>query len=273
MNPTKSALSAFFIKKSLFGISLSAMLVAPTAFAQVFVNEQFNYVDQAAMAANWTISGNNALTLNSGAGNASIPGTGTAANIWSGSTLSLTPTDQNPVRLTADISAPGNAGTVGTVGLRQAGGINPLFEMGLYRVFDNTQTGPDTSAPLSPTGMGIGVRTINIGTDLNLQDWVKMGDYYNGSARFEATFTSTSVTTRVDLNIDGTWDLSYTENGTTPTGTFGDLRVHSPAASTAGAGGITVDNIVLEVVSVPEPSMYAMFSLGTLILAVARRRK
>ena len=260
------------MKKSLVGMSLlAAATFAPIASAQVIVNEQFNYADQAAMDVNWNLSANNLMTLNPGLGNATIPGAGTTANIWAGSTFTLTPTDQNPIRLTADISAPGNAGTVGTVGLRQAGGINPLFEMGLYRSFDNVQTGPDSSAALSPVGTGIGVRTINVGSDLNLQDWVKMGDYYNGSARFEATFTSTSVTTRVDLNIDGTWDLSYTENGTVPTAAFGDLRVHSPVASTAGAGGITVDNIVLEVV--PEPSTYALFGLGAAALAFYRRKK
>jgi hypothetical protein len=271
MNPTKSALSAFCMKKSLCGISLCALMVAPGAFAQVIVNEQFNYADQTALDANWNLGANNTLTLNPATGNASIAGTGTNPNIWDATTFSLTPSDQNQIRLTADISAPGNAGSVGTVGLRT--GANPLFEMGLYRIFDNTQTGPDTTAILSPSGTGIGVRTINIGTDLNGQDWVKMGDYYNGSARFEATFTATIVTTRIDLNIDGTWDLSYTENGPAQIGAFTDLRVHSPAASTAGAGGITVDNIVLEVVSVPEPSTYALLGLGGFLFAAARRRK
>jgi hypothetical protein len=262
------------MKKSLFGLGLlAATVIGPAAFAQVIVNEQFNYADQAALDANWNLGVNNTLTLNPATGNASIAGTGSNPNIWDATTFSLTPTDQNPVRLTADISSLGNAGTVGTVGLRQAGGISPLFEMGLYRSFDNTQTGPDTAATLSPAGAGIGVRTLNLGASLNGQNWVKMGDYYNGSARFESTFTSTSVTTRIDLNIDGTWDLSYTENGTTQTGPFGDLRVHSPVASTAGAGGITVDIIVLEVVSVPEPSTYALIGFGILIMAAGRRRK
>ncbi len=263
------------MKKSLLGMGLLAAAAgfAQIVSAQVIVDEQFNYADQTALDVNWNLSANNTLTLNPGTATASIAGSGTAANIWAGS-LSLTPTDLNPVRLTADISAPGNAGTVGTIGLRQAGGISPLFEMGLYRSFDNSQTGPDTTAILTPAGTGIGVRTINIGSDLNGQDWVKMGDYYNGSARFEATFTATSVTTRIDLNIDGSWDLSYTENGTAPIGTFGDLRVHSPVASNPlAAGGITVDNIVLEVVTVPEPATYALFALGGAVLVAARRRK
>lgn len=260
------------MKKSLLGISLLAAAgFTQIASAQVIVNEQFNYADQAAMDVNWNLGVNNTLTLNPANGNASIGGTGTNPNIWDGTTFSLTPSDQNPIRLTADISAPGNAGTVGTVGLRT--GANPLFEMGLYRIFDNTQTGPDTTAILSPSGTGIGVRTISIGTDLNGQDWVKMGDYYNGTARFEATFSAMSVTTRIDLNIDGTWDLSYTENGPAQIGAFTDLRVHSPAASTAGAGGITVDNIVLEVTTVPEPTTYALLALGGVAMAVVRRRK
>jgi hypothetical protein len=257
-------------QRALLALGAVAILgLANNASAQVIVSEQFNYADQAALDVNWNLGLNNTLTLNPGTSDASISGAGTNPNIWAGSTFSLAPTDASPIRLTADISAPGNAGTVGTVGLRQSGGINPLFEMGLYRSFDNVQTGPDTTA--IGTGTGIGVRTINIGSDLNAQDWVKMGDYYNGSARFEATFTSTSVTTRIDLNIDGTWDLSYTENGTVPTAAFSDLRVHSPVASTAGAGGITVDNIVLEVV--PEPSTYALLGLGGLFVGFAAKRR
>jgi MYXO-CTERM domain-containing protein len=99
------------------------------------------------------------------------------------------------------------------------------------------------------------------------------GDYYNGSARFEATFSATSVTTRIDLNIDGTWDLSYTENGPGQIGAFTDLRVHSPATSSAGAGGIIVDNIVLEVTTAPEPTPNALLAVGGLVLLAARRRK
>lgn len=257
-------------QRALLALGAVAILgLANNVSAQVIVSEQFNYADQAALDVNWNLGANNTLTLNPGTSNATIPGAGTNPNIWAGSTFSLTPTDASPVRLTADISAPGNAGTVGTIGLRQSGGINPLFEMGLYRSFDNIQSGPDTTT--IGTGTGIGVRTINIGTDLNGQDWVKMGDYYNGSARFEATFMGTSVTTRIDLNIDGTWDLSYTENGTAPIAAFSDLRVHSPVASTAGAGGITVDNIVLEVV--PEPSTYALLGLGGLFVGFAAKRR
>ena len=254
-----------------FLASVTLLALAGSASAQVIVSEQFSYATQAELDANWSrpAGNNNVLTLDPGTGTASIPGTGSNPNIWSGSTFSLTPSDASPIRLTADISAPGNAGTVGTIGLRQSGGINPLFEMGLYRSFDNVQTGPDTTA--IGAGTGIGVRTINVGTDLNAQDWVKMGDYYNGTARFEATFTATGVRTRIDVGIDGVWEFDYTENGTAQTAAFSDLRVHSPVASTAGAGGIIVDNIRLEVI--PEPSTYALFALGAAGLAFARRRK
>jgi hypothetical protein len=255
-------------------LKLGAIVVAAlvqTASAQVIVNEQFNYVNQAALEANWEIGVG--LTLDGGVGNpapsAAHPGTGTTPNLWIGSTFSLTPTDANPVRLTADIFSSGNALQANTVGLRQSGGVNPLFEMGLYRLFDNVQTGPTTTSALAPVEDGIGIRTINIGIDLPGQDWVKMGEVYTGWARWESTFTELNVTTRVDLGINGIWDLSFTELGTNSIAAFSQLRIHSPAASTGG--GFNVDNIVLEII--PEPSTYALFGLGALAFAFFARRK
>jgi hypothetical protein len=261
------------MKRLLFPIGVLAVVaLAQTSSAQVIVNEQFNYATQAALEANWTI-GTVALTLDNGVGNAAPSvfhaGTGTSPSLWTGSAFSLTPTDANPVRLTADMLSSGNGQQANTIGLRQSGGINPLFEMGMYRIFDNIQTGPDSAAALSPTEDGIGVRTINIAEDLNLQDWVKMGANYTGWARWEATFTELSVTTRIDLGIDGTWDLSYTETGTTPIAAFSQLRIHSPATSTGG--GFHVDNIVLEIV--PEPSTYALLGLGAVTFGFLARRK
>lgn len=241
-----------------------------TASAQVIVNEQFNYPDTAAMSANWQL-GTAPLSLDTGFGNplpsAFHPGTSTSPNIWIGSTFSLIPTDVNPVRLTADIYSDGNAQSANTVGLRQGGGFNPLFEMGMYRFFDNVQTGPNTTGILSPNQDGIGVRTILIGEDLNGQDWVKMGENYVGWARWEATFTELSVVTRVDLGVDGSWDFSYTETGTTPTAAFSQLRIHSPAVGSGG--GFRVDNVLLE--SVPEPTSVALWLLGLLGVSYTMR--
>ena len=254
--------------------ALAAVVCSPALFAQVIVNETFDYADQAALDVNWNLGANSPLSLNTGVGNPAPsvdnPATGTNPNIWAGSTFSLTPSDANPIRLTADITSSGTVGSVTTVGLRQQGGINPLFEMGIYRIFDNVQTGPSSAA--AGSGSGIGVRTVNIGESLpGPQNWVKMGEYYTGTARFEATFTELSVVTRVDLGIDGSWDLEYTETGTTSIGAFGDLRIHAPAAATTGTGGASVDNLRLEVV--PEPSTFALFGLGGLAFAMLRRRK
>lgn len=229
--------------------TLAVFALAHSTAAQVIVNERFDYLDTAAMSANWQM-GTAALSLSTANGNpapsAFHPGTSTSPNIWIGSTFSLTPGDAQPVRLTADIWSAGNPQSSDTVGLRQSGGFEPLFEMGMYRSFDNVQTGPSNVAAISPAQDGIGVRTINIGVDLNAQDWVKMSPNYVGWARWQATFTASNVVTRVDLGIDGTWDLAYTEIGTNSIAPFSELRIHSPALGTGG--GFMVDNILLEVV-------------------------
>lgn len=256
--------------------ALSALLLALGAgstYAQVFVNEQFNYADQAALNLNWQQGAGLTLSPTGGDPGAGAinAGTGTGANVWIGSTFSLIPTDENNVRLSADIFSSGNANQATTIGLRGPGAaVNPLFEMGMYRSFDNIQTGPDSSTTTAVTD-GIGVRTLSIGVDLPGQDWVKMSSNYTGWAHFEATFSRSNVTTRIDIDKDGIWDFSYTEVGTNSIATIGHLRVHSPATSTGGPA--TVDNIVLEVVAVPEPTTYAMFGLGAGILWAARRRR
>src|SRR5688500_19215786 len=87
--------------------ALAAAVCSPALFAQVIVNETFSYADQAALDVNWNLGGNSPLSLNTGVGNpapsVNNPATGTNPNIWAGSTFSLTPTDTNPIRLTADI--------------------------------------------------------------------------------------------------------------------------------------------------------------------------
>ena len=65
--------------------------------------------------------------------------------------------------------------------------------------------------------------------------------------------------------------IVFTENGTATIGAFTELRVHAPATTGAGTSGAIVDNLRLEVI--PEPSTFALFGLGGLLLAAMRRRK
>lgn len=261
------------MKKPLAAMSLLAAVAMPAAMAQVLpysvVLDSFDYADTAAMQVNWNPQTASTMTLDTTLGNpgssARFTGANTTAQLWRGNTFSLTPTDANPILLGADIYNPGNA-TVTTVGLRT--GANPLFEMGLYRIFDNSQTGPDTTTAPATAATGIGVRTINIGTDLAGQDWVRMGGYYTGWARYETIITATTVNTRIDVGIDGTWDFDYTERGAA-IGTFTDLRIHAPASNAAGTE-THVDNVVLQVI--PEPTSLALMGLGAFAL-VSRRRK
>src|SRR5688572_735872 len=153
---------------------LAAAVCSPAFFAQVIVNDTFDYADQAALDVNWNL-GTSPLSLNIGVGNpapsVNNPATSNSPNIWAGSTFSLTPTDTSPIRLTADITSDGTVGSVTTVGLR--GGFF-IFEMGIYRVFDNVQTGPDTAERNTPANAnGFGVRTFTMGRFLpGPQDWV-----------------------------------------------------------------------------------------------------
>jgi hypothetical protein len=249
-----------------FIASLALGVAVSTSMAQVLVNETFSYGSLADMQLNWGT--NAALTLDTTLGNPSPSAAHSGAAVvstWRGSTFSITPTDANPIQLTADIYSTGIADQSNTVGLRT--GANPLFEMGMYRFFDNNfENSNETALSL---GSGHGVRTINLGKPLPGQNWTLFGPEYTGWARWEATFGTYGVTVRVDYGITGEWDITFSEIGTTATGAFSDLRIHSPVASPNG--GFNVDNIRLEVI--PEPSSFVLAGLGAAALLIFRRRK
>lgn len=245
------------------GICAAAM----TASAQVLVNETFDYPDLASLQANW--GNKTGLSLADALGNPapSAAHDGSAQfHSWIGSPLSVVPTAASPMILKADIWSSGTAGQRNTVGFRT--GASPLFEMGLYNAFDN-----DVDGPLSPSGTGIGMRILNFAgsADLTGQDWVLIGDMYEGWARWEATFTDLSLTVRVDEGIDGTWDITYTSVGTTPAAAFTDLRFGGPSGLASAAGGFNVDNISVTIV--PEPSTAALLTLAALLLARQMRQR
>jgi hypothetical protein len=244
-------------------VALAQGAVAQTT---VILNEPFNYADLAALQANWGATAGLGLDLVGGNPSPSATHGGSATiHAWVGNnTFSLTPTDVNPVVLTADIWDSGVGNQRNTVGLRQFGGITPLFEMGMYNAFNDP----------APGGLsGEGVRLVNLAGS---QNWHYMGPYTTGWSRWEATFSTYSVTVRVDTGIDSTWDLAWTSTGATAIGPFGDIRFGGPSGSSSAGGGFAVDNIRLEVTTVPEPSALALSLLGGFGLAagvISRRRK
>jgi PEP-CTERM motif len=244
----------------IFGSCLIVILAqCAVAQATVILNEPFNYADLAALQANWGATAG--LGLDLVGGNPSPSATHSGANTihsWVGNgTFSITPTDANPIVFTADIWDSGTGNQRNTVGLRT--GANPLFEMGMYNSFNDP--GP---------GSGEGVRLVSLAGS---QNWHQMGPFTTGWSRWEATFTTYSVTIRVDTGIDSTWDLNWTSTGVTPIGAFSDLRFGGPSGVTSPAA-FAVDNIRLEVTTVPEPSALALSLLGGLgLAAISRRRK
>jgi hypothetical protein len=246
-----------------FAAGIAAGMIAcsiQAASPQLILNEPFNYPDLASLQAVWGATAG--LGLDLAGGNPSPSATHSGVNTihsWVGNgTFSITPTDANPLVLTADIWDSGAGNQRNSIGLRT--GANPLFEMGMYNAFNDPAT-----------GSGEGVRLVSLAGS---QNWHQMGPYTTGWSRWEATFTTYSVTVRVDTGIDSTWDLSWTSTGVTPIGAFSDLRFGGPSGVASAGGGFAVDNIRLEVIAVPEPSTMALSLLGGLsTLWIMRRRK
>ncbi len=243
-----------------FGSCLAVALAqCAVAQATVILNETFDYADLAALQANWGVTAGLGLDLVGGnpAPSATHSGVNTIHSWVGNGTFSIAPTDVNPIVLTADIWDSGAGNQRNTIGLRT--GANPLFEMGMYNAFNHPAA-----------GSGEGVRLVSLAGSEN---WHQMGSYTTGWSRWEATFTKYSVTVRVDTGIDSTWDLSWTSTGVNPIGAFSDLRFGGPSGVASAGGGFAVDNIRLEVLTIPEPSAMALSFLGGLgILWKIRRR-
>lgn len=224
--------------------------IALSASAQVLIDETFDYADTPAMLANWS---GGAATLDAGFGNfapSAFHPSGTV-NSWTGS-LSLDPA-VSPFVLRADIYDDGTPG-MQTVGFRQAGGADPLFEMGHY----DFQSGHYNA------------RILFFGGNEN---WVSVHEAAGavGWNRWEATFTATGVSLTLDIGIDGNIDATLVSTGTAPNNPFASLRFGGPS-NLSGGDGTFYDNISLEVI--PEPSTYAAVFGGLALLGafVYRRR-
>lgn len=243
---------------------IGATLCSTSSQAQVYVNETFDYADDAALQAKWNGAG---LSLDTTAGLGAPAGahSGAAtAHTWIGSSFSITPTDDAPLLLSGDIWYSGNNNQRNTIGLRTD--ANPLFEMGFYN-------------QATPSANGLAVRLLGLGGS---PGWVELIPYTTlgtGSEaaqwiHLEALFTAKSVTVSWDLGATGVFNGTQTWTGTTDAKAFTDLRFGGPSGNSSTGGGFLVDNIRLEGIAVPEPSTATFLGLGLSgLLAWRRARK
>lgn len=247
------------IRKLFVLVAPIVALMAVPSFAAVVVNEGFeSYASTAAMQANWGNAGLGTLGTGNGNPGNSAEHPGGVVNSWVGSVFSLTPSSTESIRLTADIFDDGTSSNERiTVGLRN--GANPLFEMGHY----------------NSTAQHFHVRVLNM---YGNEGWVPLapgltaGGLVAGWNRFQATFSATDLTVTIDLGANGTIDGTFRSAGALSATPFVDLRFGGPS-NLSSPGGVRFDNILLETVAVPEPNTCAWWCIGSLGMAVFRRRR
>lgn len=244
-NPNTTIMNKNDLMKTFLAASVAGGF-ALSASAQVLVDEDFE-----SGIGNWTLGTGGSLDTEFGNPGQSGAHDGSASiHSWAGSSLSVMPTDENPVVLSADIYDSGAASQRNTLGFRT--GADPLFEMGQYLT------------------SGYAVRVLNFAGNEN---WVSVAsDLTAGWNRWEATFTADTLVVTLDLGIDGTIDHTLTSTGSGFNNAFTDLRFGGPSGTSSSGGGFNIDNINLEVI--PEPSTYAAIFGGLALVGafVYRRR-
>jgi hypothetical protein len=234
-----------------------AIAIAQPAMATLIVDEDFEgYADTAAMQANWGAAGLGTLDAGFGNPGQSAAHLGGTVNSWGGSAFSLIPAAGAEVVLTADIyDDGGSANERMTVGLRN--GATPLFEMGHY----------------NGTTEHYHIRVLNM---YGGGDWQPISAGLKASSgqpagwnRYQAIFTDSTLTVTIDLGADGSIDGTFVAAGAPSANPFVDLRFGGPSNLSSAGGGVSYDNIRLEVI--PEPATLSLLALGG--MALLRRRR
>ncbi|MEM8680913.1 MAG: hypothetical protein AAGF97_16330 [Planctomycetota bacterium] len=259
------------LRRVLLALAVSFFGCVAAAQATTFVNENFDsYADTAAMEAVWTPSAtggtlDNALSFSPN--NSAAHGGGGTNQRSDFGTVDATATEN--LVLTARIYDDALvANDRITVGLR--GGPFPLFEMGRYNSFD------------VPSGAGntdtYGIRATLFSNGIS-PGWVAFSDGGNaipateGWHTYQAIFSLSGLTVNLDLLSDGSIDhtLNFAGDGNLYGG-FSDLRFGGPSNLSSAGGGANFDDIVLEMVAVPEPSGLWIAGIAAAAMMLVRRR-
>ncbi|MCA9180821.1 MAG: PEP-CTERM sorting domain-containing protein, partial [Planctomycetales bacterium] len=90
---------------------------------------------------------------------------------------------------------------------------------------------------------------------------------------FSVEISDTTVDFSLDLGSDGTIDSTMNFTSTAGPSGFNELRIGGPSSLSSAGGGAKFDNLLLETVSVPEPTSAGLCVLLGCLGLVRRRRR
>lgn len=249
-----------------------AAILLPACYANgtVIVSEDFDsYADTAALGGVWSLGdGTLDTVLGNPSQSLSHPGTGgsfTGGNTNSLSFAEIAPGPGEKLVFSADIYDDGtSANKRTTAGLREAAGAN-IIEVGMY----NSPNHYAYRAILFGAGDPSWVAFTDLVDDLGVSI---ENEPIEGWHRFTAEVTPTNIDYSLDLNSDGVINATASVAIAPADLGFDIVRLGGPSDLSSLGGGVSFDNISLEMVAVPEPASLGLIGLAAFGLVGRRRR-
>lgn len=238
------------------------LCIAPLSAAVVIQDDFESYADTAAFQVVWGNAGLGTLATAAGNPGQSAAHPGGADNTQSFTTFNPTATEH--LRLTGQMFDDATSANKRiSIGLRNGAGAN-ILEMGFYNAPSHYAARVVLFASGDPSPSWVAFKD---GGGAALASPVA------GWHTFSVEISDSTVDFSLDLGSDGSIDSTLSFAAVAGATGFNQLRIGGPSGVSSTFGGANFDNLVLETITVPEPTSAGVCALLGCLCMVRRRRR